>query len=102
MRLFRVLKIGLLATAICLSMQAQTAPVPTAPVKDEAKGLPPRTTPAEYQAQGKAGTVTIAAEFKGHSIPTMQGNTLTTEAFVVVEIGFFGAPDARLKLAADD
>ena len=42
MRLFRVLKIGLLTTAICLSIQAQTAPVPTAPVKDEAKGLPPQ------------------------------------------------------------
>lgn len=97
MRLFRLLKTGLLTTAICLSIQAQTAPV-----KDEAKGLPPRTTPAEYQAQAKAGTFTIAAEFKGHSIPTMQGNTLTTEDFVVVEVGFFGAPDARLKLAADD
>jgi len=102
MRLFRLFEIGLLTTAICLSIQAQTAPAQNAPVKDEAKGLPPRTTPAEYQAQGKAGTVTIAAEFKGHSIPTMQGNTLTTEDFVVVEVGFFGPSDARLKLAADD
>jgi hypothetical protein len=102
MRLFRVLKTGLLTAAICLSVQAQTAPAPAAPAKDEAKGMPPRTTPAEYQAQAKAGTFTIAAEFKGHAIPTVQGNTLTSEDYVTVEVGFFGAPDARLKLAADD
>ncbi len=100
MRLLSTLKIGLLTAAICLSIQGQTAPAKEA--QNETKGLPPRTTPAEYQAQAKAGAVTIAAEFKGHSIPTMQGNTLTTEDYVAVEVGFFGAPEARLRLAADD
>jgi hypothetical protein len=100
MRLSRTLKIGLLTAAICLSLYGQTTPAKDA--QAEAKGLPPRTTPAEYQAQAKAGTVTIAAEFKGHSIPTMQGNTLTTEDYIAVELGFFGPPEAHLRLAADD
>jgi hypothetical protein len=86
-----------MTAALCLCANSQTPPA-----KDEAKGMPPRTTPAEYQAQVKTGAVTIAAEFKGHSIPTMQGNTLTTEDYIVVELGVFGAPDARLKLDADD
>jgi len=95
-----MLKTALLTAALCLSMQAQTAPAKDP--QNESKGMPPRTNPAEYQAQAKAGTVTIAAEFKGHSIPTMQGNTLTTEDYVAVEIGFFGPPDAKLRLDADD
>lgn len=67
----------------------------------EARGLPPRTTPAEYLAHTQAGAMTIAAEFKGHSIPTPQG-TLTTEDYVVVETGLFGAPDARVTVSATD
>ena len=58
-------------------------------------------SPSEYQAHGEAGTVTIAAEFTGHAIGTAQG-TLTTEDYVAVEMGFFGAAGARTKLAADD
>ena len=45
--------------------------------------------------------MTIAAEFAGHSVPTLQG-PLTTEDFVVVETALFGSPDARLKISADD
>ena len=67
----------------------------------EAKGLPPRATPADYQAQVQAGAVTLAAEFKGHSVPTPQG-PLSTEDFVVVEMALFGSPDARMKISADD
>ena len=67
----------------------------------ESKGLPPRATPADYLAHTQAGTVTIAAEFAGHAVPTPEG-PLTTEDFVVVEMGLFGPPDARLKIAADD
>jgi hypothetical protein len=63
--------------------------------------MPARATPADYQAHTQAGTVTIAAEFKGHSVPTQQ-NTLSSEDYVVVETAFFGPADARLKLSADD
>ena len=96
---------SVLKTACCipfllLSAQAQEAPTKDAQI-NQAKGMPPRATPAEYQAQIQAGTVTIAAEFKGHSVPTMQG-PLSTEDYVVVETALFGPPEARLKLSAED
>ncbi len=100
MRFFYALKIGVLIAAIGVCAQGQSPAAKDAP--SEAKGMPPRTTPAEYQAQAKAGTVTIGAEFKAHSIPTMQGNTLSSEEYVAVEVGLFGASGARLKLAAED
>jgi len=99
MRLFAPLTIGVLSAAICVYGQGQDTPAKGAPI--ESKGLPPRATPADYQAQTKAGTVTIAAEFAGHAVPTAQG-PLTTEDFVVVEMGLFGAPDARMKISAGD
>ena len=67
----------------------------------EIRGLPPRATAADYQANAAAGTVTIAAEFLGHSVPTAQG-TLSTETFVVVEAGIFGQPDAGIKLSLEN
>jgi len=79
--------------------QGQDTPTKGAPI--EAKGLPPRATPADYLAQTKAGTATIAAEFAGHAVPTAQG-PLTTEDFVVVETALFGPPDARMKISAGD
>jgi hypothetical protein len=86
--------------AFCLCAHGQDAPAKEAPV-NESKGMPPRVTAAEYQAHAQAGTVTIAAEFTGHSVPTPQG-TLTTEDYLVVEVGFFGPAGARTKLAAGD
>ena len=98
-------------TAVCLTaifagssffVQGQTA---ESPAKDtqatEIKGLPPRATPGDYPSQMKAGAITIAAEFTGHSVPKPEG-PLATEDFVVVEAAFFGAPDARLKLSVED
>jgi len=93
------LRIGALIFGICLCLQGQDPQSSTAQM--EAKGLPPRLTPADYQAQAKAGTLTLAAEFKGHSVPTLQG-PLSTEDFVVVEAGLFGPPDTRIKLSADE
>jgi hypothetical protein len=67
----------------------------------EFKGLPPRASPSEYQAQAKAGVVTIAAEFAGHSVPKLEG-PLNTEDFVVVETAFFGPAGAKLVLSTSD
>jgi len=86
--------------ALCACAYGQGTPAKEAPVS-ESKGMPPRVSPSEYQAHGEAGAVTIAAEFTGHAIGTAQG-TLTTEDYVVVETGFFGAEGTRTKLAADD
>jgi hypothetical protein len=94
------LKTGILIAALCWGAPAQDTPNKEVQLS-ETKGLPPRATPADYQAQAKAGTVTIAAEFKGHSVPTAQA-TFTTEDFVVVETALFGPPEARLKLSNDD
>jgi hypothetical protein len=99
MQLSPALRIGFLIAAICGCVQGQNTPGKDA--KIEAKGMPPRATPADYQAQAQAGTVTLAAEFKGHSVPTVQG-TLSTEDFVVVETGLFGSTDAHLKISAED
>lgn len=95
-----VLITGVLAANLCPGGQNQSTVNPAAPGK-EAQGIPPRAAPADYQSQAKAGAVTVAAEFLGHSIPTAQG-TLTTEDYVAVEAALFGAPGARLMLAASD
>jgi len=44
----------------------------------------------------------VAAEFLGHSIPRPEGSPLIAEDYVVVEIAFFGAPEARLRVSVDD
>jgi hypothetical protein len=95
-----VLKSFTCLAALCACASAQDAAVKD-PQANQPKGLPARTAPTEYQAQAKAGTVTIAAEFKGHSVPTMQ-SPLTTEDYVVVETALYGPPDARIKLSAED
>ncbi len=67
----------------------------------EAKGIPARTAPTDYQAQGQVGAYTIAAEFTGHGVPTPDA-VYNTEDYVVVEVAFYGAKDSRLTLSAED
>lgn len=90
--LFRFVFVAWLAGA---GLQAQ------APVSAEPKGMPPRASATDYQAQAQAGNVTIAAEFMGHGVPTPDA-VYSSEEYVVVEVGFFGPPDARLKLNSAD
>jgi hypothetical protein len=100
MRLSIVLRTGVLIADVlfaALSLRAQTPDTQT----KEALGMPPRTAASEYQAQVKAGSVTIAAEFMGHAVPTPQA-TFSSEEYVVVETGVFGPPEARIKLAIED
>ena len=63
--------------------------------------MPPRAAPGDYQAQAKAGGMTIAADFAGHFVPTLQGN-LSTDDYVVVETSVFGPPEAHIKLFLGD
>lgn len=98
------LRISLIAAALASCASAQEAPPKEAQGKEasaDAKGLPPRATPADYQTQAQAGSVTIAAEFVGHSVPTPQ-KTLSTDEYIVVETALFGPADGRLKLSIDD
>ena len=91
---------GFLASTVLLTAQYLGAQIPTAPT-GETKGTPPRATPADYQVHAQAGAITIAAEFAGHSVPTLE-NTYTTEDYVVVETAFFGGEQGRLKLSIED
>lgn len=63
--------------------------------------MPIRATPGDYQFQAQAGTVTIAAELTGHSLPTADG-PLTTEDFIAVEVALFGPSGARLLISSGD
>jgi hypothetical protein len=88
------------ASILCQGASGQDAPAKEAQVRD-AKGLAPRPGPGDYQAHAQAGAFTIAAEFTEHAISTPEA-TLSSEDFVAVEVGYFGAPDARLKLSHED
>jgi hypothetical protein len=104
MRFIPGLKIGIPVVAVCLCLQGQNPPGKTPPGKDlpiDIKGLPPRATPADYPEQAEAGKLTLAAEFQGHAVPTLQGN-LTAEDYVTVEAAFFGPAGARAKLSYED
>src|SRR5580698_8619793 len=61
---------------------------------NRAGGLPPRATPGDYQLRIPVGKMTLAAEFMGHGVPTLEGGPYTTEDFLIVEVGLFGAPGA--------
>lgn len=99
MRLSRWLRIGALTAAICCSIPGQNTPSKDPQI--ETKGMMPRTSAADYEAQGQAGAVTIGAEFAGHGIPTPQG-PLDMDNYVAIEVGLFGAPGARTKISATD
>jgi len=109
MRLSSALRTGLILVvpfgALCVRAQAQEPPSQDTAAKDapasESKGLPPRANPTDYQAHTQAGTLTLAADFVRHSVPTPEA-TYSTEDFVMVETGLFGPPQARLKLSIGD
>src|SRR5262249_48936079 len=65
------------------------------------KGMPPRAAATDYQTHAQVGRGTVAAEFKGHSIPTREA-TFTSEDYAAVEVGIFGPPDSRLTLSPGD
>jgi hypothetical protein len=100
MQLSNTFRASLLITALGLCAQAQPKPAKEAQPA-EAKGLPPRAAPTDYQTQVKTGDVTIAAEFKGHAVPAEEA-TFTAEEFVVVEVALYGAPDAKVTLSNND
>ena len=97
-----------LAAVFCLWAQEPVTPgqeVPKEASKEVnplgAVGLPPRVSPTDYQASGKAGPITIAADFVQHSVPTHE-QLLTTEDYVVVELGMYGPPNAHAQISRDD
>jgi len=99
MRLCATLRTAAVLAVLNWSLCAQTAPPKETP--GEGKGLPPRAAPSDYQAQAQVGGITLAADFRGHAVPTLT-RPFSSEDYVTVEVGFFGPPEARTKIAADD
>lgn len=106
--------LSILVTGVCLQAQAPPTASATAPAAattaavtgDEALsragGLPPRASASDYQFRAPAGKVTIAAEFMGHGIATLEGGPYTAEDYVVVEAALFGPADARFPISYKD
>lgn len=86
------------AAVALFSVMTLLGQAPASPPVAEPKHVAPRTSPADYQAQAKVGDFTIAADFVAHAVPTPEG-TFKSEDFVVVEVAFYGAPDAKITLS---
>src|SRR5579872_1953375 len=97
MRFFLSLVFVAAVTVVARGQDTQTKEAPV----HEMKGIPPRASPADYQAHTTAGAVTIAAEFTGHSVPTPEA-IFTTEDYVAVEVALFGPPETRLNLSFEN
>jgi len=91
----------LTASAVLFTSLSLYAQQPAAATPNEPKGVPPRAAPTDYQAQAKAGDVTIAADFMGHSVPTPDA-VYNTEDYVIVEVGLFGSANSKLQLNSGD
>lgn len=65
------------------------------------QGGSPRTKPADYPVHVQMDTVTLAAEYLVHSLPTAKA-TLVANDYLVVEVAFFGPPSSRLRMSPDN
>lgn len=79
------------------TQDAETKP----PQAAEAQRIPARATPGDYQAHAQAGTVTLGAEFTGHSIATPEA-IFSSEDYVAVEVGMFGSPAKTATLSFEN
>jgi hypothetical protein len=98
MQVSGVLRSSLWLTA--LSLCAQDLPTQGIHVA-EVPRMAPRANMNDYQAHARVGSVSIGAEFMRHAVPTPQSE-FSSEDYVVVEAGFFGAPGAHAKLSVGD
>ena len=95
-----VVVVAVLTAVLCQGAFGQDVPGKDGQIHD-AKSIPPRASPTDYQAHAQAGLLTIAAEFTGHSVPTPEA-ILSTEDCVVVEVALFGPRGARAKLSYEN
>lgn len=66
-----------------------------------AQGTEPKTAASDYPVHVQLESVTLAAEYLVHSLPTPKG-TLVTNDYLVVEAAFFGPMYSRLKMSPDN
>jgi hypothetical protein len=86
-----------LMAALCLTAQGQPPANPDVQIGVEGE-MPPRAAPTDYEAHTKVGAFTLAAEFKGHFMPTLD-KVLNNPEYVAVEVGLFGTPGSHLALS---
>jgi hypothetical protein len=98
MQVSRVLRNSLWLAGLCLC--AQDKPIPPINPADVPR-MAPRASVNDYQAHARVGPVSIGAEFMRHAVPTPRGE-FTTEEYVVVETGVFGAPGEKARLSIQD
>ena len=98
MQVSRVLRNSLWLAALCV--YAQDTPAPAVNPTDIPR-MSPRGAPEDYQAHARVGRISIGAEFMRHAVPTPQAE-FSTEDYVVVETGFFGAPGEKAQLNVQD
>ncbi len=60
----------------------------------------PRSKASDYPAHVQMETVTLAAEYLVHTLPTPTG-PLIAKDYLVVDVAFFGPPFSRLKISPD-
>lgn len=65
-----------------------------------AQGTETKAKPADYPAHIQLDTVTLAAEYLVHTIPSPKGDLIARD-YLVVEVAFFGPLYSRLKMSAD-
>jgi hypothetical protein len=100
MSVFGVLRNSLWLAAFSLYAQdAKPANPPFNP--GDVPRMAPRASVNDYQAHARVGATSIGAEFMRHAVPTPQGE-FSTEDYVVVETGFFGAPGEKVKISTSD
>jgi hypothetical protein len=58
----------------------------------------PQKAAADYPVHVQLGTITLAAEYMAHSLPTPAGVMITNE-YLVVEAAFFGPSMSRLNMS---
>ncbi len=97
---FQAAAFGLFALLLAGLVYAQAPPAVPGTART-AKGIPPRANANEYLAHAQVGKVTMGAEFDEHSVPTPDA-ILSTEDYVAVEVGIFGAADAHLVVSSSD
>jgi hypothetical protein len=95
-----------IAAALVPVAFAQNPPAPkltgdAAVASEASRGVPPRATPADYQAAAKMGAYTLAAEFMDHSVPTPDA-IFTTADYVVLEVALFGPAGSQVVLSPQD
>lgn len=106
MQVSRLLRNSLWLVALCVcacvcgGVYGQDKPAPPINPADVPR-MAPRASANDYQAHGRVGAVSIGAEFMRHAVPTPQAE-FSTEDYVVVEAGFFGAPGQRAKISVED